>query len=88
MNEKIEIKDSGNFAIIEPEVHRSFRFTAFTALTQTPYLTPLTLKIQPDNFEHAKQLVNNIVKSLCGGVGRYSNRVSVVRFSADVSIIF
>ena len=31
--------------------------------------------------------MNNIVKSLCGGVGRYSNRVSVVRFSADVSII-
>lgn len=42
--------------------------------------------IKPDNFEHAKQLVNNIVKSLCGGVGRYSNRVSVVRFSADVKI--
>ena len=31
--------------------------------------------------------MNNIVKSLCGGVGRYSNRVSVVRFSADVSIL-
>lgn len=42
--------------------------------------------IKADNFEYAKQLVNNIVKSLCGGVGRYSNRVSVVRFSADVKI--
>jgi len=42
--------------------------------------------IKPDNFEHAKQLVSNIVKSLCGGVGRYSNRVAVVRFSADVKV--
>lgn len=42
--------------------------------------------IKGTNFEYAKELVANIVKSLCGGVGKYSNRVSVVRFSADVKI--
>ena len=49
------------------------------------FLVIYNIQFKADNFEYAKQLVNNIVKSLCGGVGRYSNRVSVVRFSADVS---
>ena len=40
--------------------------------------------IKDKNFEFAKDLVINIVKSLCGGVGENLNRVAVIRYSARV----
>jgi len=40
--------------------------------------------IKPANFEFAKNLVKNIVSSLCGGIGPDKNRVAVIRYSAEV----
>jgi len=42
--------------------------------------------IKENNFEYAKSLVSNIVKSLCGGIGPDKNRVAVVRYSASVKL--
>ena len=83
--EKRDTDADGNPLCVQQMANRAQKeFESAKVYKDLVILLDESTSIKPANFEFAKNLVKNIVSSLCGGIGPDKNRVAVIRYSAEV----